>query len=557
MKPHFLRSPVSLALASLTVLLSACGGGGGGELVVETPPLIQAAVNARHQIVLVDSVTGAAITDPLKLTFVGAPELKAADGSTLNDQTVTTSTGLYALDAAFKTGATEFTVQVADGGDKGWIATGRRVVGEPGATGDKLVTIKMVSVKKVEAINASAAPVAMAVQTATATADGATAAPVAVVTAPKTVTTEEGATQTIGVAKLELATGTKGTTSTGATAAPGPLTVSSTYYSNANNESLQAFPGGFAATVTVPTGTSTAVLNGAAADSGAFVTGGFAQFNVTDSQGKAIKNFDKPVTVGIDLPKNSLDQDGNPIKVGSEYPVWSYDDAKGTWVFEKMGKVAEKTPVDPENFTVVFETNHLSSWNLDFYEQSCTARVNLVGRPAGDARQLQVSIIGIPGRRYANTLYPRDSNLTISRTPTSPLTITVTDRGKKVGQITNQRLCSGTVSIPITLEAIPAGTVVVETSEACPDGSQRRPVTTYVQVNQGNTWLNGYTAGSTNGTARFQLNSVPTGSGVVYAWDPRGRKWMTQNVTINNGVTITQTFTFPMACKIVSGGSGG
>jgi hypothetical protein len=49
-------------------------------LSVVTPQAVQELQNARYQLKIVDAVSGAVITDPLTVTFVGTPVLKAADG---------------------------------------------------------------------------------------------------------------------------------------------------------------------------------------------------------------------------------------------------------------------------------------------------------------------------------------------------------------------------------------------------------------------------------------------------------------------------------------------
>ena len=561
---------VLVALAA-TATLYACGsGGGGGEPapVVVTPPPIEAPQNLRYQLVMTETASGQQVSDPLAVTFVGTPQAKAADGTVLNGKTVTTTSGVIAFDTAFTSTDKELSIQVTDPGNKGWVPTGIKLTAPAGATGDQTVNLKMVNTNQAAAVTASPVPVSMAVTSATAAADGSLTAPVAVATTPKTVTNQEGATEAIGVAKLAVATGTKGTTASGLPAAPGALTVSSTYYSNANADSLAAFPGGFSANVQV-TGTATAVLNGAAPTEGAFVTGGFAQFNVTDSAGKAIKNFDKPVTVGIDLPKTSKDLAGNAIVVGSYYPVWSYNDTTGEWVFEKMGKVAEKTPVDPNNFTVVFDTNHLSSWNLDFFGPTCTAQVNLQGRPVGDRRQLKVDLTGVSGLRFNKTLSPTDSALTVFRVPSNArVTITVKDRGEKVGEVTNQALCNGSVgtpvNVPITL--LPAtATARIDTSEACADGSRQRGVPTFVNMNRFP--ANGLlpTSGSTTvaGTATVasftfaNLSVPPTGSVtmVAGAQNPRTTNYVTQTFTISGTQpSAVVPFRFTMDCPVVTGG---
>jgi hypothetical protein len=555
----------SLASACIAGLfLSACNGGGDGAVGVATAPTsIQAlTTQARYQIVLKDAITGERITDSLSLAFTGDAVLKAADGSSLNGKTITTTDGLLALGATFSATAKEFSV-LAGNRTLGWIETGTRVVGDTSVAGDQTLELKLVNIKNAAAINASSTPVSMAVATATATSSGALSAPVALQTQSKVVTNAEGASETIGTASLNLATGTVGTAADGTVAAPGALTVSATNYSNANIDAMSAFPGGFAATVT---GAPAAALNGTAASEGAFITGGFAQFNVTDSNGKAIRNFDKPVAVGIDLPKTSKNADGNPVVVGSEYPIWSFDDATGEWKFEKMGTVSEKTPVDANNFTVAFTTNHLSSWNLDFYTGTCTAQINLTGRPANDMRQLKVEIVGVTGSRFSRTGYLSDSRIDLYRAPINTrVNVKVWDKGTVVGQVSNALLCTGRnvpspVSVSMTLPPVAVGTVRVDTSESCADGSQKRalPTFAYVNVNNSSSWLNGYaTAVAGTTVARKDFGAVSTGTSTVYAYNPRSFRYEAKPVSVTANSTATAAFNFTMSCPIVATGATG
>ncbi|MBL0428669.1 hypothetical protein [Ramlibacter alkalitolerans] len=563
---HPLSAVAAAAILASLTLVSCGGGGGSGSTAVVTPPVLQELQNARYVVTFVDTVTGAPVTDALKVTFVGEAQLKATDGSALNDQTVTTSTGMVFVSADFTSTANDFSVQVSDPANKGWVATGARVVGTANLQGDQTVVVRMVNTKAAAAVNASDAPVAMSVANGNATATGALSAPVAVTTTPKTVVNTEGVSETIGTSSLAISAGTIGKTSSGAAAAPGPLTVSNTYFATSNAESLNAFPGGFAATVEVPAANAS-VLNGAAADAGTFVTAGFAQFNVTDSQGNAIKTFDKPLTVGIDLPKGTRDENGVVLKVGDQYPVWSYDDTNGKWVFEKLGTIAEKTPVDPNNFTVQFTTTHLSSWNLDQYVNSCTATVNLQGRPANDTRLLTVDVLGSAGQRYGSQALINDSTLTLLRAPNISGTIIVKDRGTEVGRVTNKAFCGAAINVPITLTALPVGNVRIEASESCADGTQQRPVWTSAAVRYTSGGLTtarpAYTrqAAAADKFALATLGSVPSGAVTVQLQNPRTGAWVTTtditgatSSTVVTGGTTVFKFNFPMTCRVVSGG---
>ncbi|MBL0394112.1 hypothetical protein JJ685_23435 [Ramlibacter monticola] len=527
------------------------------------PPVVQELQNARYQVSFVDAVTGAAIADPLKVSFAGEAQLKAADGTSLNGKSLTTSAGTVFVSADFTSTANEFTVQVADAGTKGWVPSGTRVIGTANLKGDQAIEVRMVNTTKAAAVNASPEPIAMAVVTGSVTASGATAAAITSTTTPKTVTTEEGVSEVIGTASVAISAGTVGKTASGAAAAPGPLTVSNTYFSNATLDALEAFPGGFAATVVVPAANA-AVLNGVAPDAGTFVTAGFAQFNVTDSAGNAIKTFDKPLTLGIDMPKGTAGANGAALVAGDQYPVWSYDDNAGTWKFETLGTVAEKTPVDSKNFTVQFQTTHLSTWSLSQYLASCTASVNLTGRPASDVRLLDVEVVGTTGQRYGTSLPVTDSNLTLLRAPQINATITVRDRGTVVGQVTNQALCGGAISVPVTLPVLQLGNVRIETLESCTDGSSERAIAAAASVR--------YTSGEDYSRSAYTthlatadtfsqatVSGIPAGAVTVRAQNPRTGAWVEPTSIVGNssvvttGATTAFRFRFPMDCKPVTG----
>lgn len=541
---------VSACIAGM--FLTACGGGGGSSIGAALPAVAELKSLARYQIEFKDAITGKAITDSLSVTFTGDATLTAADGSSLNGKTITTTDGVVALGATFSMTAKDFSVQVGNR-TLGWVETGTSVTGSSLTSGDHTLALLLVNTGNKIAINASAVPVSINTATSTVAAGGALGTDVSLSTQSKTVTNAEGISETTGSASLKLPAGVVGKTASGQPAAAGALKVAVINYSNSNVDSLSVFPGGFAATVS---GAPASALNGAAADGGSFVTGGFAQFNVTDSAGNAIKNFDPPIPVSIDLPKTTLASDGiTPLKAGDAYPIWSYDDATGGWKFEKEGRVTEKTPVDPNNYTVAFTTSHLSSWNLDFYVPTCTGQINLTGRPAGDTRQLDVEVTGISGQRFSRQGTMTDSQLSLLRSPIgTKVNVVVKDQGTIVGKATNQ-LCTGSstnpISIPLALQTTPVGTVRVETSESCADGSQKRAVPAFTYLMNGTTRLGGYTVGTTVASKNFA--SILPGTKEVYVQNPRTLAYTSKSVSVTANNTATAAFNFPVTCPTGAG----
>jgi len=542
-----------LALAASVLSLTACGGGGGGfaPIVAPVTPPIQAAVNARYQIVLKDIATDLPITDPLVLAFSGAAPVKAADGSSLNGKSVTTSAGFYGIDVTFN-GSDDATVKVTDADAKGWVATGVTLTGEAGAKGDRVVELKLLNVNKAAAITASAAPVAATTRTTTVAANGATTAPLTVTTPAKTVTTEEGTTEPLPTVQLAMPAGTIGTTASGQPAAAGQLTVASAVFSNANVESLQAFPGGFAPNIDVAG--NAALLNGATAANGAVVTSGFAEFTVLDSAGNQIRNFSRPITISFDLAKGGRDGSGNPIVVGTQIPIWSFNEARQTWVFEKMGTVAEKAPVDPNFFTVNFQTTHLSFWSWFFWRPTCDPTITITGRPAGDARTLVVDVVGTEVSPFWSTGITSGNSVAFTRVPlNATATVTVRDKGFVVGQVKNRAICGG-VTVPVTFRAAATGTVRFETSESCADGTSQRAVPTYVNVIAGSQFTPAYTSVVVGDVAIVNVPGQSTGQARVSAVNPRSGGSESLTVTVPANGTVTAPFNFTMSCSPVTGG---
>jgi hypothetical protein len=140
-------------------------------------------------------------------------------------------------------------------------------------------------------------------------------------------------------------------------------------FNSRDTESLQSFPGGFSAQVeNSPNGAERVV----------FTTGGFTSVTITDQSGRRARTFDPPIQVSMELDSQVRDHSNNVVSVGSQVPIWSFDDETGTWAFEQNATVTQGAN---GNLEVVFEADHLSWWNIDWYGASCYmgTRVNLLG----------------------------------------------------------------------------------------------------------------------------------------------------------------------------------
>lgn len=538
------RVAASALIALAAALVASCGGGSAETVSVPTvPPPTALVTKALYQVALVNAVDNTPITDPLTVTFNGAPKIVDTQGNVLNGTSVTTTTGELSLGAEYTATDKEFTVQAGNRA-LGWTDTGTRIVGQAGLDQTQTILIKLLNVKAAAQITADPTK---AISSASTTVEN-FAAPTTVTSVPKSVTTTDGTVVQMGTASVAVPAGiTAVDPSTGAkVTVTGAITVTTTAYSPQDVNALTAFPGGFAASIAASPGVP-------ASTTSTFITGGFAQFNMTDSTGKALKQFDKPLTLTIDLPKVTLDESGNAVRAGTTFPVWSYDDVTGAWKFERDGLIQEKSPVDPNNFKVVFESNHLSSWNLDYRQATCTGRINLTR--GTDTRPLRVSVTGIPGRAYAyETNNIKDGFINVNRSPTNPLNVKVYDGTTLVGQSLGQSICNG-VTIALNLPVINQGGLIVNVTESCANGTNQRAYPTFVSVRRPGTLSIGRYTVVSGAVATSTFTDILSGAVTFSLFNKYTKTTFTQAATIPVGSSATVSVNLPnVPCNIVSGG---
>lgn len=553
----------SFLAVSMSALVAGCGGGGGGDTppktveVVETPaqPVLKQAY--KYQIVLQTQLDGSLITDELEIKFQGSSvdnnRVVDAANQSVKGKTFKTTSGTFAI-AANLTGDEFFTV-VAGNREKGWQETGVQVTKSTSSEGTNTLVLKLVNTKDVAAINAdTSVGLSINTQAVAKTDTGAVTsatAPVVLTANSKVVTNAEGVAEPTGTATVTLPANVNAVDSTGKKInLTNGVSLTVVKFSNAEANSLSAFPGGFAPAVETATGSTR--------NDGAFISGGFAQFNLTDNAtGQPLKQFDKDLELAIDLPKTSKSPTGAALTVGDTYPVWSFDETKGTWKFEADGVIAEKTPVDPNNFTVKFKANHLSYWNLDFYENTCTANLTL-NRSAQDKRPLTVELIGAVGSRfYSRFSGVTDSAQTFARYPAAQRVFAnVYDQnGTKLAGTTAVNLCNGaSLNIPAPPQAVT--NLVVNVTESCPSGTNKRPLSTFVNFavtpfNLLTGWRSAY-----GSSVSFSSLNVGT-SGTLVVASPRGsvKTQIVSNITSNQIIEVNFN---DLQCEVkpVTGGTG-
>lgn len=71
----------------------------------------------------------------------------------------------------------------------------------------------------------------------------------------------------------------------------------------------------------------------------------------------------KKANIQMDLPYSSVG--GNSLDVGSEIPLWHFDEAQGIWIEEGIGHVVASSS-SSTGLAVTAEVAHFSTWNWDF-----------------------------------------------------------------------------------------------------------------------------------------------------------------------------------------------
>lgn len=195
------------------------------------------------------------------------------------------------------------------------------------------------------------------------------------VTAPVVITTGTSASLTIR----------EGTVITDANGNPLSGTINTTfvYFTNQDDEAMQSFPGGFNNTVIMNDGSEADVT---------FFTAGFIAITMTDNSGLSAKYFDPPLELYMEIPAETTNHEDDLIEQGMEIPLWSYEESTGVWQQEPENAVVQQSSRGV--FYTMFEVDHLSWWNLDWFINSCyigaTVIINSTGCSADNSVYLEL-----------------------------------------------------------------------------------------------------------------------------------------------------------------------
>lgn len=136
----------------------------------------------------------------------------------------------------------------------------------------------------------------------------------------------------------------------------GQLTIDFIHFSNMEDQSLSAFPGGLRANVEMQDGSYQQVF---------FFSGGFIALDINDeSNNYADTVLVNPMELRMKLPELTYNPytDGG-VAAGDTLPVWSYDIESGEWDYETTDTVF----MDEGEYYINTEMWHLSWWNWDWW----------------------------------------------------------------------------------------------------------------------------------------------------------------------------------------------
>ncbi len=218
-----------------------------------------------------------------------------------------------------------------------------------------------------------------------------------------------------------------------------------TYFNPQEEESLNSFPGGFS----VNTGT----------ERGSFVTAGFVAIDMTVN-GTSVDQFGQGVDIQISIPADLTNPEtGTKLAPGDKIPLWSYDEVNGEWT--KEGEVTvpgalAKTTNGKSLYRVSTTINHLSYWNLDWFQDACYEGITInVTGGCYPYLQIKARRVSDNGYFYSGYIDANDRHVTLYNAPIAvPVIAELWDNSVypavKVAEMQIDDLCGNDVDFPIT-----------------------------------------------------------------------------------------------------------
>jgi hypothetical protein len=155
------------------------------------------------------------------------------------------------------------------------------------------------------------------------------------------------------VAKITIPAGTQVKDETGAVINATSVNSNIIQYGTGTEDAFNSFPNeGEANTVKFKDGTT---------DEASFITAGFVDIEMT-AGGKNVKSFSKPLDMTLSLHPDLVNPETEePVQVGEQIPVFSYDRDKDEWTEEGDATITKDAN---GNLIANFKVPHLSTWTI-------------------------------------------------------------------------------------------------------------------------------------------------------------------------------------------------
>jgi hypothetical protein len=352
------------------------------------------------------------------------------------------------------------------------------------------------------------------------------------------------------------------------------LTMSVVHYDADQEDSLLAFPGGFATRIANPdelAGSGLATIDGGEAvddDGLVFESVGFVAIEVRDEQDRIASTFDQPIEITTEIKPNTPHPTADParaIQAGDEIPIWSFDETTGEWSYEQTGTVQQS---GDGTLFVKFTTDHLSYYNLDFYGGNlCTITLNFVRADSGAPLTNFTGILR--GTGFSRYFRIRPDFEGFRRAP-SDKTLTLSNLRNAAGDeiIANPSSfsCGGAnsatvnVSLEIPVET-PTFPVTVSAETFCSNIPDADPVPVdgaYVSLFRSQPNVYAYDRTDATGVTNLGGVQVTEGNFTISSGVYLDGRWTSQSANVAlDASNNSATFRFPQTCEVLTtGGSG-
>ncbi len=552
-----LRRPMSMCVVAALiapVLQAGCGASDGPiapVLVPASPPVQALASIAKYTLTIRDAATGALVTDSVAVTLTGVGTVNLSGVATTS---FTTTNGLVSFGTAPGVVAGATLRVTTSSRAAGW-TDGDAVVQVVASAAISPIDVRVTNINRVAQI-AATAPIAAAASALT-TAAGVSAAAITVSTPAKSVSTVGSATVTLASASVSIPAATRITNAAGQTPT-GSLQLTVITPSLDTPAGQRAIPGR-----TSSDGTRLRIS-------------GFMSNLLTDATGARFTQFGSPITARIPIVGDARSDIGaRLLAAGDKAPIYVWNPGTRRFVFRTNANViATPTGLVAEYAKTTFSDDAVAFNDTPTPEmQRCTTKVTFTNLPELDANTDLFPPFVVSG--VGSTTYDSftentgnsDFRTELGSISTFGLAGSQTPIGNKVfvyfrGQVFSEVVdlqCGDNTIRLATPQNPPTGSMVISTTETCPDGSNRRALAGMVSASLGTAvgLFQIYTGPSTSqpnapvGSAT--IRGMPAGSYTVTGYFGANVS-QPQTVTVVNGAATNVSIDQPMTCRPVTGG---